>query len=120
MADLDRFAGGEVEEDVVPKGEGGGGAEGKGCGHETEERRPHIQHPPSPRGRLFPLEGETPRRPVQPELRRGRRTVRQHAQLCRFLQRGEHQQPGPRVSQIPERGHIRFRRGEHPPSLFRI
>lgn len=109
---LDRSAGGEVEEDVVPKGQGGGGAEGKGGRHETEERRPHIQHPPAPRGRLFPLEGEAPRRPLQPELRRGGRTIRQHAQLCRFLQRGEHQQPRPRVSQIPERGHIRFRRGE--------
>lgn len=104
----DLFPGGKSQENPLSSGQRSDRAKRTSLRYETTKRRSYLQHFASTRCCIFSLDCETSRRSVQPKLRRGRCPFREHAQFCRFLQRGQHQQSGPRVPQISQRSHFRL------------
>lgn len=72
----------------------------------TTKRRPDLQYPTATCGRLLSIQYSPSRWSLQSKLRRGGCPVCKYAQLCGFLQWGKHQQPGTRVPQVSQRGHL--------------
>lgn len=92
---------------AVPLAGGGHRAEGARQRHAAPQRGAGLQHSAGARGRaLYEQQAALVRRPVLAELRRGGRTVRQHAELLRFLLGGHGEQSGTGVPAVPERGDI--------------
>jgi len=92
----------EGAKDAVSARTRGNRAKGTSSGHETKKWSTNIQHLTTSRSRIFLIACKALRRSLQPELRRGGRAICQYAKLRGLLQRGEHQQSRPRVSQVPE------------------